>query len=233
MSLSRMRKAVNDYGMINAGDIVYCAVSGGKDSMLMLACLVRLSKFHHIPFTVEAVHVDMGFEGSKAVAEGIADACSSLGAPFHCISTDIAKIVFELRNEKNPCALCSKMRKGALYKYIAGLGGSKAALGHHADDYIATFLLSLLYEGRLSSFKPVTYLDRSGISVIRPLIYMRERDIVHEANLNNLAVFENNCPNSDKSERKAIAQLAHSLNKQFPHAEERILNALFTSEHFR
>ena len=160
-----VRRAVDDYHMIEAGDTVAVGVSGGKDSMLLLLALNHLRSFYPKPFSLEAITIELGFEGMDF--SPVAALCEELGVPYTCLKTDIKEIVFDVRKEENPCSLCAKMRRGALNDAIRARGVNKLALGHHFDDAVETFMLSLLFEGRLSCFRPVTYLDRSGVTQIQ------------------------------------------------------------------
>ena len=168
--LSLTRKAVDDYQMIEAGDHIAVGISGGKDSLTLLYALQGLRRFYPAAFTLSAVTVDLGF-GNLDLSE-IEKLCRELDVPYHIVKTDIGKIVFEDRKESNPCSLCAKMRKGALNDAMKAIGCNKVAYAHHKDDVVETMMMSLIYEGRFHTFRPVTYLDRTEITVIRPLIYM-------------------------------------------------------------
>lgn len=164
--LSYVRRCVEDYDMIQAGDRVAVGVSGGKDSLTLLVALARLSVFYPKPFTVEAFTLDMGHVDGGAGMDfsHVAELCGELGVPYTLLHSEIHHIIFDLRKEKNPCSMCAKMRRGALHNAIRERGITKIALGHHFDDAVETFFLSLFYEGRISCFQPVTYLDRMGIT---------------------------------------------------------------------
>ena len=174
--LSYVRRCVEDYDMIQAGDRVAVGVSGGKDSLTLLVALARLREFYPKPFTVEAYTLDMGHvDGGEGMDfTGVEALCRELDVPFTLLHSEIHHIIFDLRKEKNPCSMCAKMRRGALHNALREHGITKIALGHHFDDAVETFFLSLFYEGRLSCFQPVTYLDRTGITQIRPLLYCGE-----------------------------------------------------------
>ena len=174
-----VRRAVDDYDMIAENDKIAVGVSGGKDSMILLAALNHLKSFYPKPFELEAITIELGFEGMDFAP--VADYCREHGIPYTCLKTDIKEIVFDVRREDNPCSLCAKMRRGALNDAIRSRGISKLALGHHFDDAVETFMLSLLFEGRISCFRPVTFLDRSGVTQIRPLIYAGEQKIANVA----------------------------------------------------
>ena len=169
--LSAMRRAVQDYDMIHDGDKIFVGLSGGKDSTLLLSALAAYRRFSPEHFDLEAITVDMGLKDTKQEEmDALIAYCDSLGVKHHLIKTDIGEIIFDARKEQNPCSLCAKMRRGALNNEIIRLGGGKLALGHNADDVAETMLLSLLYEGRFSCFAPTAYMDKSGITLIRPLI---------------------------------------------------------------
>ena len=188
--LSLTRRCVEDYDMIHPHDRIAVGVSGGKDSLILLTALARLREFYPVPFTVEAITLDMGAaEGRPGMDfSPIADFCRTLGVPYTILSSEIQHIIFDVRREKNPCSMCAKMRRGALHGAMQERGLTKIALGHHYDDAIETFFMSLIFEGRLSCFQPVTYLDRTGITQIRPLLYCGETLIRHTAQRRALPV---------------------------------------------
>lgn len=219
-----VRRAVDDYDMIQAGDRVAVGVSGGKDSLLLLLALNHLRSFYSKPFELEAITAELGFEGMDFTP--VAKLCEELGVPYTCIKTDIKEIVFDVRQEDNPCSLCAKMRRGALNDAIRQRGISKLALGHHFDDAVETFMMSLLFEGRISCFRPVTYLDRSGVTQIRPLIYAGEQKIKNVAAALELPVVENPCPQDKSSKRYEIKQLLASLCREYPDMKSKIFGAM-------
>ena len=176
--LSVLRKGVEKYKMIKAGDKIAVGISGGKDSITLFKLLAEYRRFSPEPFELMGISVDLGFNGKRGDFSRIKELADGYGVPYIVEETDIAEVVFNVRKEKSPCALCSKMRKGALYDAAKREGCNKAALGHHSDDLTDTFLLSLFYEGRLSAFAPKSYLDRTGITLIRPMIMLREADII-------------------------------------------------------
>ncbi|MBD9153833.1 MAG: tRNA 2-thiocytidine biosynthesis protein TtcA, partial [Lachnospiraceae bacterium] len=167
--LSQVRRAADDYEMIQDGDKIAVGISGGKDSLTLLYALSTLRRFYPHPFELHAVTVDLGFENLNLGK--IEALCKELDVPYTIVPTQIASIVFDQRKEKNPCALCAKMRKGALNEAIRGAGCNKIAYAHHKDDVVETLMLSLIYEGRFHTFAPVTFLDRMNLTVIRPLVY--------------------------------------------------------------
>ena len=222
--LSLLRRCVEDYDMIQDGDRVAVGVSGGKDSLILLASLARLSRFYPKKFTVEAFTVDMGIEGMDL--SPIQSFCDELGVPCHIIPTQINKVIFETRKEKNPCALCAKMRKGSLHEAILAEGFHKVALGHHYDDAVETFFLSLFYEGRLSCFHPVTYLDRADVTQIRPLLYVSESMVRDAAKRLNLPVVHNPCPADKNTRREDVKALLYELEGRYPGLKDNIFGGL-------
>ena len=222
--LSLLRRCVEDYDMIQDGDRVAVGVSGGKDSLILLASLARLSRFYPKKFTVEAFTVDMGIEGMDL--SPIQSFCDELGVPCHIIPTQINKVIFETRKEKNPCALCAKMRKGSLHEAILAEGFHKVALGHHYDDAVETFFLSLFYEGRLSCFHPVTYLDRADVTQIRPLLYVSESMVRDAAKRLNLPVVHNPCPADGNTKRQEVKELVAKLSEDYPRLKDYVFGAM-------
>ena len=219
-----VRRAVDDYDMILEGDRVAVGVSGGKDSMLLLLALSHLRRFYPRRFTLEAVTVELGFEGMDFTP--VKELCEKLEVPYTCLRTDIKEVVFDVRREDNPCSLCAKMRRGAINDLIRQRGVNKLALGHHFDDAVETFMMSLLFEGRLSCFRPVTYLDRSGVTQIRPLIYAGEQKIANLAAQLNVPVVENPCPQDKASKRYEIKQLLKGMSAEYPDMKSKIFGAM-------
>lgn len=219
-----VRRAVDDYEMIQEGDKVAVGVSGGKDSMLLLLALNHLKSFYPKPFELSAVTIELGFEGMDFTP--VRDMCAQLNIPYACLKTDIKEIVFDVRKEDNPCSLCAKMRRGALNDYLRENGIGKLALGHHFDDAVETFMMSLLFEGRISCFRPVTYLDRSGITQIRPLIYCGEQKIANLAAQLNVPVVENPCPQDKASKRWEIKQMLKTMSADYPDMKSKIFGAM-------
>lgn len=219
-----VRRAVDDYAMISGGDRIAVGVSGGKDSMLLLAVLKHLQSFYPKHFELGAITIELGFEGMDfAPVEAF---CREEGIPYTCVKTDIKEVVFDVRKEDNPCSLCAKMRRGALNDTLRSLGMNKLALGHHFDDAVETFMMSLLFEGRLSCFRPVTYLDRSGVTQIRPLIYAGEQRIANLAAQLDLPIVENPCPQDKTSKRYEIKQLLKTLGADYPDMKSKVLGAM-------
>ena len=218
-----VRRCVEDYNMIQPGDRIGVGVSGGKDSLALLALLAELRKYNHNPFALEAITIDMGLGMDYTHIENL---CKDLGLPFHLIKTEIAPIIFDHRKEKNPCSMCSKMRRGALNQALLDLGLNKLALGHHYDDAVETFVMSLIYEGRISCFQPVTDLDRTGIIQIRPMLYIHEKTVDSFATRQNLPVLKNRCPVDKNTKREEIKQLVYDLSATYPDLKERIFGAM-------
>lgn len=224
--LSYVRRAVDDYHMIEEGDRIAVGISGGKDSLTLLYALHGLMRFYPKRFQIHAVTVDLGF--SNLNLDKIRQLCEDLGIEYTIVKTDIAKIVFEERREENPCALCAKMRKGALNDAIKAAGCNKVAYAHHKDDMVETMLLSLIYEGRFHTFAPVTYLDRTGLTVIRPLMYMNEADVIGFVNKYDLPVVKSPCPADGHTKREYVKKLLRQLNLENPGVKERMFTAIQT-----
>lgn len=221
---SIVRKGVDDYNMINEGDVVAVGVSGGKDSVVLLRCLAHLRNYYPRKFGLEAITIDMGF--SDMDFSPVAKLCEEISVPYTCIKTDIREIVFDVRKEDNPCSLCSKMRRGAINNAIKVRGISKLALGHHMDDVVETFLLSLIFEGRISCFRPVTYLDRSDVWQIRPMIYAGEGKIAEVCERLGLPIVETTCPEDRESKRREIKNLVSVLQKDYPDIKSKLFGAI-------
>ena len=222
--LSFTRRAVDDYQMIAEGDRIGVGISGGKDSLTLLYALAELRRFYPVHFELVAITVDMGFEGVDW--EPGAALCRELDVPFVVVPTNISRVVFDIRKEKNPCGLCAKMRRGALHDECKRQGCSKLALGHHFDDVVDTFMLNLFYEGRLGSFSPVTYLSRKDLTMIRPLIYAQEKDVRYFVNRHPLPVITSPCPADKNTERESMKQLLASLERNNKGLRHRIFGAL-------
>lgn len=226
--LSLARKAIDDYHMIEEGDRIAIGVSGGKDSYALLNALAGLRRFYPKHFEIEAITVDLGFKGFDI--DTIAKVCSDLNVHFTPVKTEIAEVVFDIRKEDNPCSLCAKLRKGAFNDAAKELGCNKSAYAHHKDDVIETVLMSLIYEGHFYCFSPVTYLDRSNITLIRPLIYVEERDIKGFVNMYDLPVVKNPCPADGVTKREYVKELIRKLESENPGARDRIFNSVFNGE---
>ena len=219
-----VRRAVDDYRMIQAGDRVAVGVSGGKDSMVLLLALNCLRQYYPELFELEAVTIELGVEGMGFTP--VRELCEKLDIPYTCVKTDIKEIVFDVRKEDNPCSLCAKMRRGALNNVLRERNLNKLALGHHFDDAVETYMMSLLFEGRISCFQPVTFLDRSGVTQIRPLIYAGEQKITNLARELNVPIVENPCPEDKGSKRYEIKQLLKTMSVQYPDMKSKIFGAM-------
>ena len=218
-----MRRCIDDYNMIEAGDKVAVGVSGGKDSLVLLQLLAGLRSYFNKPFELEAITIDMGLGMDYS---GISALCEKLDVPYTVVKTEIGPIIFDYRKEKNPCSMCSKMRRGALNQALLDKGFNKLALGHHYDDAVETFVMSLIYEGRISCFQPVTNLDRTGIVQIRPMLYIHEKTVDNFAKRMELPVVENRCPVDKSTKREEIKKLVFDLCQTYPDLKERIFGAM-------
>ena len=228
--LGCMRRADEDFRMINEGDKVCVGVSGGKDSLVLLYGLSLYRHFCKNSFELTAVTLDMGLE--KTDWSPIVELCERINVPYEVRMTDIGDVIFNQRKEPNPCALCSKMRRGALTDYCKEIGAGKLALGHHRDDAIETLAMSLLFEGRLHTFHPVTHLSRQGITQIRPMAYLPEKDIIHATRKFELPVTKSPCPANGETKRTEMKRLIDDLCKRYPRAREYMLNALRNSDQY-
>ena len=222
--LSYTRKAVDEYTMIQEGDHIAVGISGGKDSLTLLYGLNGLMRFYPKRFNIHAVTVDLGFQNLNL--EKIKSLCQELNIDYTIVKTDIADIIFNQRKETNPCSLCAKMRKGALNEAIKKAGCNKVAYAHHKDDVVETMMMSLVYEGRFHTFRPVTYLDRTDITVIRPLIYMNEADVIGFVNKYEVPVVKSPCPADGHTKREYIKNLVREINLESPGVKERMFTAI-------
>ena len=218
-----VRRCVQDYHMIEEGDRIGVGVSGGKDSVALLVFLAELRKYNDKAFEVEAITIDMGLGMDYTPIEKL---CQQLDVKFNLIHTEIGPIIFDHRKEKNPCSMCAKMRRGALNQAILERGMNKLALGHHYDDAVETFMMSLIYEGRISCFQPVTDLDRTGIIQIRPMLYIHEKTVDSFVTRNDLPIITNRCPVDKYTKREEIKQLVYDLSATYPDLKERIFGAM-------
>ncbi len=223
---SKMRKALQMYDMILPGDNIAVAVSGGKDSVSMLLGLAGLRRYYGVDFSLTAITVDPRFENRDTDYSGIEELCRRLYIPYFIKRSDLAHVIFEERNEKNPCSLCARMRRGALHDLCVEHGCNKLALGHHMDDAVETFLLNLFHEGRLGTFAPVTYLSRKNITAVRPMILCTERDIINASARNNLQIVKSPCPMDGNSERQKIKEYISSMDKEYPGFLQRTFTAM-------
>lgn len=227
--LSETRRALSDYDMICPGDRIAVGVSAGKDSLTLLCALAELRRFYPVPFSLGAITVDLGFPGGTDFSS-VRSLCEELNVPYHVIPTEIYSVIFEERKEKSPCSLCSKMRRGALHRAAADLGYNAVALGHHQDDVVETFLLNLFFEGRIGCFSPVTELSRTQIRVIRPFLYVPEKEIRYFSGKVGLPVIESSCPADGNTERARIKALIASMEREHRGLRHRIFGALTRGE---
>lgn len=225
-----IRKAINDFNMIENGDKIAVGLSGGKDSLTLLYHLKRLQRYLPQKFTLVAISVDM-FNGKSNYSQ-IKQFCTEMEIEHYVVPTQIYELLFEIRKEQNPCSLCAKIRRGALLNEAKRLGCNKVALGHHANDLIETFFLSLFYESRMSTFSPVTYLSKTEITTIRPMLYVWESDIIKESKQLLLPVLFNPCPADKNTQREFIKQKIYELEKQVPKLSKNVLNAILSPERY-
>ena len=224
--LSLTRQAVDAWHMIDDGDYIALGISGGKDSLTLLYAMQKLMSFYPNSFKIHAVTVDLGFKGFDV--EPVRELCKQLEISYTVIPTDIGKILFEIRRESNPCSLCAKLRKGALNRAALDLGCNKVAYGHHKNDIVDTMLLSLIYEGRFYSFSPKTYLDRTGLTLIRPLMYIDEADIIGFCNKYDVPICKNPCPADGYTKREYVKNLLKNLEHDNPGVKERMFHAILS-----
>ena len=219
-----VRRCADDYQMLCAGDRVAVGVSGGKDSMALLAALAHLRRYHPSHFELEAVTIDMGFPGMDFAP--VAAWCDAHAVPYTLIKTDIREIVFDVRQEDNPCSLCSKMRRGALNDAMKQRGCNKLALGHHFDDAVETFLMNLLFTGQLACFKPATYMSRADVWQIRPMLYLGEGTIASFVREEGLPLVPTTCPEDKESKREEIKLLIKRLSAEYPDLKDKVFGAM-------
>jgi len=226
--LSLTRQAIDDYQLIDEGDSIAVGVSGGKDSLVLLTALYHLQKFYSKQFTIHALTVHTGFSDFDLTP--VRQFCQERSIPYTIIKTSIAQIVFEERHEDNPCALCAKLRKGAFNQEALKLGCNKIAYAHHRDDLINTLFMSMMYEGNIHTFSPKTELERTGLTLIRPLIYVQEVDIVGFIHKNPLPICKNPCPVDKKTSREYVNNLTKQLNRENPGVKDRIFHGILQAD---
>ena len=224
--LSLVRAAVSDYGIIKDGDKIAVGVSGGKDSLMLLKVLCELKRFHSEKFELVAITLDMRFNNVDGDFSEIKKMCDEYGIEYVVKPTDLYEIIFNIRKEQSPCSLCSRMRRGILHDTAKELGCNKIALGHHLDDAAETFMMNLLIESRIGCFAPVTYLSRKDITMIRPLVYVREREIEQSLERVNLPIIKSGCPANENTKREDAKNLLKELSKEYGDVPERIVGAL-------
>lgn len=226
MLMSRMRAAMERYDMIAPGDRVAVGVSGGKDSLALLKGMAELRRFYPAPFEVVALTADPGFFGKEADYSAVQELCDELGVEYIIRRTELYKVIFETRKESNPCSLCARMRRGILHDMTKAAGCNKLALGHHMDDAAETFMMNLLSGGTIGSFRPVTYLSRKDLTVIRPMIFATEKEVAAAARRENLPVVKSPCPMDKTSERQKVKELIAALEKDYPNLRGKITGAM-------
>ena len=224
--LSHPRAAIDDYNMINDGDKIAVGISGGKDSLMLLKALCELRRFYSAEFQVVAITLDMRFNNQDGDFSEIKKMCDDYGVEYIVKPTDLYEIIFNIRKEPNPCSLCARMRRGILHEAAKEAGCNKIALGHHLDDAAETFLMNLLVESRIGCFAPVTYLSRRDLTMIRPLIYVREREVTAAAERLNLPVVKSGCPANENTKREEIKMLINELSARYGDVPERIIGAM-------
>ena len=226
--LSFVRRAVDDYQMIEDGDRIAVGISGGKDSLALLETLAALRVFYPKKFDIVAITIDMGFEGSDF--SEVAELCRRINVEYQVIKTDIAKIIFDIRKEPNPCSLCAKMRRGSLHSAAQDAGCNKVALGHHFDDAVETFMMNMFFEGRLGCFSPKSYLSNRKLMLIRPMIYATEKDVLYFTGKRRLPIVTSLCPEDHATEREKMKKLLATLEKDNKGLKHRIFNAMCKGE---
>ena len=219
-----VRRCIEDYRMIEPGDRIAVGVSGGKDSLTLLTLLAALREYVPYSYDLTAITIDMGLGGMDF--SPVSRLCERLGVPYSRVETEIGPIIFEHRKENNPCSLCAKMRRGALCTALSARGITKLALGHHFDDAVETFLLSLVYEGRISCFQPVTHMTRTGVDQIRPMLYAGEGRIANLAKALALPIVENPCPEDRGSKRYEIKQFIRTMSQTYPDLRSKVFGAI-------
>ena len=222
--MGRIRRCAEDYNMICEGDKIAVGVSGGKDSLSLLYLLAALRRYYPVHYDLQAVTIDMGLPGMDF--SPVAELCAKLDVPYQIKKTEIGPIIFDYRHEKNPCSMCAKMRRGALNQLIREKGIHKIALGHHYDDAVETFLMSLLFEARISCFQPVTHLDRTDVTQLRPMLYLEEKDIRAFAEKQGLPIVHNECPADHHTKREEVKDLIRELSKTYPHLKSNVFGAM-------
>ena len=222
--LSLTRRCIDTYSLVSEGDHIAVGVSAGKDSLSLLVALKALQRFYPKHFELSAITVDLGL--GNLDLEPVKKLAEDLGVPYHIVPTQIGEVLFEIRKESNPCALCAKLRKGALDDKALEIGANKIAYAHHKDDLIETAFLSMLYEGRFYSFSPLTYLDRTKLTVIRPFIFIDEADIVSFAKKQGLPVCKNPCPMDGYTRRQYVKEMLHRIYEEVPGADKRLFRAV-------
>ena len=224
--MSRMRAAMERYDMVQPGDRIAVGVSGGKDSLALLKGLAELRRFYPVPYELVAITADPGFFNKQTDYSAIQELCDAWGIEYIVRRTELYKVIFETRTESNPCSLCARMRRGILHDMAKAAGCNKLALGHHMDDAAETFMMNLLSGGTIGSFRPVTYLSRKDLTVIRPMIFATEKEVASAARRENLPIVKSPCPMDKTSERQKVKDLLRELEKDYPNLRGKITGAM-------
>lgn len=224
--MSRMRAAMERYDMVQPGDRIAVGVSGGKDSLALLKGLAELRRFYPVPYELVAITADPGFFNKQTDYSAIEELCNEWGIEYIIRRTELYKVIFETRKENNPCSLCARMRRGILHDMTKAAGCNKLALGHHMDDAAETFMMNLLSGGTIGSFRPVTYLSRKDLTVIRPMIFATEKEVAAAARRENLPIVKSPCPMDKTSERQKVKELIAALEKDYPNLRGKITGAM-------
>ena len=226
--LGKMRKLCEKFALIEENDKIAAGVSGGKDSLVLLSALKKYQQFSPVKFEVVAISIDLS-NGEMDYSD-IKSYCEKISVPFYLEKTNVFEVVFDIRKEKNPCSLCANLRRGHLNSMAKELGCNKVALGHHSDDLIETFVMSLFFEGRLFAFQPKSYLSRMDLTVIRPLLFATEEEI--ESLAKDIPVLKNVCPANHATQREKVKELLTTLEKQFDKSKEKLLNAIANPDRY-
>ena len=224
--MGQMRAALEKYEMIESGDRIAVGVSGGKDSLVLLAGLARLRAFYPKPFTLVAITADPGFPGEPTDYAPVSRLCAALGVEHHIRKTQLYRVIFEERKEKNPCSMCARMRRGLLHNMALEHDCRRIALGHHEDDAVETFFMNLLEGGRLGCFSPKSYLSRRDLWLIRPMIFCAERDIASAARRNGLPLIKSACPVDGATRRQSMKRYIGELERTVPDLKAKVMGAL-------
>ncbi len=224
--LSYVRSACEHYDMIQQNDKIAVGISGGKDSLVLLTALCEMRRFYPVKYELVAVTLDPCFDNKPTDYSQIEDICKNYGIDHVIKRTELYHIIFETRKEKNPCSLCARMRRGSLHDIAKELGCNKIALGHHSDDAVQTFFMNLFENGTAECFSPVSYLSRKDLTMIRPLVFTKEKDIERVAKKLDLPVIVSKCPVDGNTNRAKTEEIIRSLEAQYPALKKKILNAL-------
>lgn len=222
--LGCIKKAVTDFNMIQEGDVIGVGLSGGKDSTALLYGLKLFQNFSPVKYGLKALTLTLGFDDFDLTP--LKNLCAQLEIPYIIQPTNIGKVIFEERKDKNPCAMCARMRRGRINSLCKETGITKLALGHHSDDAVETLFLSMFYESRISTFDPVTFLDRKDLTMIRPLIYASEKDIITAVKKHTLPVVKSPCPANGNTQRQYMKDLLNKIYEDIPNGRERIISSL-------